>query len=110
MAASYRADKPWSTYAYRQARKVVLAESDICGICAHGGARTTDHIITLANWPKDENGRLLPGHDAKENLQPAHGTMGAGPNRVHNPCPVCGRLCNQNRGGKPIRHRHSRVW
>lgn len=90
----------------------MLAESDVCGICGHHGAKTIDHIITLANWPKDPaTGRLLPGHDAVENLQPAHGTMGAGRTRLHNPCGICGRLCNQSRGGDIIRATpHSRAW
>lgn len=111
MPAAYRADKPWSSWRYRQARLEVLAESDICGLCGHGGAKTIDHIVTLANWPKDPAGRLLPGHDAKENLQPAHGTMGAGRTRIHNPCPVCGKLCNQVRGGDTLPPSpHSRRW
>lgn len=108
--AAYRADKPWSSHRYRRAREQVLAESDLCGICFHAGAKTVDHIITLADWPKDTDGRLLPGHDAVTNLQPAHGTMGAGRSRVHNPCPECGRLCNQSRGSRQPQRRHSRMW
>ena len=109
--AAYRDSKPWSSWKYRRAREQVLAESDICGICGHYGAKTIDHIITLAQWPKNDDGQLLPGHDAVENLQPAHGTMGAGRTRIHNPCPICLRLCNQSRGGDPVRpSRHSRPW
>lgn len=111
MPAAYRADKPWSSWRYRQARTIVLAASDVCGICGHGGAKSIDHIIPLAQWPKAPDGKLLPGHDAVENLQPAHGTMGAGRVRLHNPCPVCGRLCNQSRGADQVKETpHSRRW
>ena len=96
---------------YRRNRAAVLADSDICIICGHGGATTTDHIITAKDWPRGPDGRHLPGLDAKENLGPAHGTMGSGVNRVHNPCPVCGRLCNQSRGARPMApSARSRDW
>jgi hypothetical protein len=79
---------------YLNSRAKVLAASDICGICGHPGAITCDHIVPLAVWPRDAAGRLLPGHDAPENLMPAHGTAGPGPGRL-NRCLVCGQLCNQ---------------
>ncbi len=79
---------------YRRHRRIVLAYSDLCGICGHAGAMTTDHIVPPDQWPPG-----TPGLDDLDNLQPAHGTLGAG--RIHNPCPICGRLCNQSKGNRP---------
>lgn len=96
---------------YLRNRAIVLATSDVCGICGHPGSRTVDHIIPAKTWPRGSNGRPLPGLDDVGNLQPAHGTMGSGPGRLHNPCPVCGRLCNQSRGARRSRQRpQTRAW
>lgn len=84
---------------YRRNRALLLATNNICALCGHPGAKTADHIITDKDWPRDENGRRLPGFDDLTNLQPAHGTLG---NQALNPCPVCGKLCNQARGNRPI--------
>ncbi len=97
---------------YRRNRAIVLARSDVCGICGHSGARTADHIIPDTLWPRGPDGRRLPGFDAVDNLQPAHGSMGSGRTRVHNRCSTCGRLCNQSKGDgrrTPIRIR-TREW
>jgi hypothetical protein len=83
---------------YRRNRALLLLNNDVCGICGHGGARTADHIVPARLWPRDENGKLLPGMDDLGNLRPSHGTMGAGRGNL-NPCFQCGgRLCNQSRG------------
>lgn len=86
--------------AARAACAQVLAQSDLCHLCGHHGARTCDHIIPAALWPKGADGKPLPGLDAPANLAPAHGTIG-NTGRV-NRCPDCGRLCNQERGAKPL--------
>jgi hypothetical protein len=96
---------------YRRNRALLLATDDICRICGHGGSETADHIITAKLWPRDEHGKPLPGMDDLGNLQPAHGTMGSGRDRIHNRCPVCGRLCNQSRGaGRPRGRAQTRKW
>jgi hypothetical protein len=95
---------------YRTNRAILLASNDICGICGHGGSLTADHIINAKVWPRDRNGRPEPGLDALSNLQPAHGTLGSGLDRIHNPCPTCGRLCNQSKGARPPRRIRSRAW
>lgn len=82
---------------YRTNRAILLARDQICGICGHGGAQTADHIVPDPLWPRDSDGKRLPGFDELDNLQPAHGTMGAGRGR-QNRCPVCLRLCNQSKG------------
>ena len=81
---------------YRRNRDIMLALSDICGICGHTGAKTADHIISDTDWPRDSDGKRLPGFDDIENLQPAHGTMGN--TGAVNRCHVCGLLCNQRKG------------
>lgn len=106
-----------SSRAFRKAaRLAVERDGEICGICGHGGAITADHIISWRDWPKDANGKPLPGVDAADNLRPAHGTRGPA---EHNPCYQCdpkGRLCNQSRGaGNRVKQptqpeRHSREW
>lgn len=95
---------------YRRNRDVMLVADDICALCGHGGARTADHIIPKPLWPRDADGRLEPGFDGPGNLQPAHGTMGSGRDREHNPCPVCGRLCNQSKGARGPRRSRSQNW
>ena len=94
---------------YRRNRQRMLVESDVCGICGHGGAQTADHIIPDPLWPRDETGRRLPGFDGRDNLQPAHGTMGA--TGAINPCPYCGALCNQSKGARlKVGQPRSRKW
>jgi 5-methylcytosine-specific restriction endonuclease McrA len=96
---------------YRRNVQIMLTESDVCGICGHGGAKTGDHIIPAKLWPRDANGKPLPGLNDMANLRPAHGTMGAGRQVIHNRCPTCGRLCNQSRGAGPRPPRPStRDW
>lgn len=96
--------------AYRRNRAILLATNDICGICGHSGARTANHIVPAKRWPRDENGRPLPGMDDLSNLEPAHGTLGAGPLVRHNRCPVCGKLCNQSLGAGRAPRPQSRDW
>ena len=84
----------------RTSRAAVLAHSDLCWLCGHPGARTADHVIDATRWPRTPDGRMLPGFDDPANMRPAHGTMGSGPHRTHNPCPTCGKLCNQSRGAR----------
>lgn len=84
---------------YRRNRAAMLAVDDLCRICGHSGAKTADHIIPERLWPRGADGKPLPGLDAPGNLQPAHGTLGAGRGR-QNRCPTCGRLCNQSRGAR----------
>lgn len=74
--------KELTDYAYRQNRASVLAESDTCIWCGHGGADSTDHIIPVSK-----------GGDpyARDNLAPIHGVRG---------CPVCLRKCNNEKGAR----------
>ena len=96
---------------YRRNRALLLSESDQCAICGHGGAETADHIIPDALWPRDEQGKQLPGVNDLSNLQPAHGTMGAGREVRQNRCPTCRRLCNQSRGaGRVAARPATRDW
>lgn len=97
---------------YRAARAALLAVNTLCALCGHEGSRTADHIIPARDWPRDPlTGKHLPGMDEIGNLQPAHGTMGSGRNRIHNRCPTCGRLCNQSRGaGRTARRPSTRKW
>jgi hypothetical protein len=83
---------------YRRNRALLLLSNDVCALCGHSGAATADHIIPDFLWPRDEAGKRLPGFDDLGNLQPAHGTMGAGRNVTQNRCPVCHKLCNQVKG------------
>jgi hypothetical protein len=105
------------TWEFQQNRQLILAASDVCGLCGHHGARTVDHIIPKPQWPRLADGRTLaPGFDGLRNLQPAHGSMGSDRTRKvqHNWCfacdPVNGRLCNQSKGGGQARVRTSRNW
>jgi len=94
---------------YRRNRALLLAHSDLCWLCGHGGAMTADHVIDDRSWPRDDNGRRLPGFDELANLMPAHGTMG--PYDPPNRCPTCGRVCNQSRGARlPMNRPQSRQW
>lgn len=67
---------------YREARRRVLAVSDVCWLCGRPGADTVDHIVPYA----------LGGADTIDNLRPAH------------------RSCNSRRGvGKRDRMRFQRT-
>ncbi|WP_435589584.1 hypothetical protein [Micromonospora aurantiaca (nom. illeg.)] len=92
---------------YRRNRAAVLANSDLCHLCNHHGARTVDHIITARDWPRGPDGRHLPGLDNPDNLAPAHGTLG---NQALNPCPQGCGLCNQRRGTQPLPTLNRRPW
>lgn len=95
-----------SSTAFRKlAAWVVARDGGLCGLCGHGDARTVDHVISVRDWPEGVHGVHEP-----ENLQAAHGSRGVG---VSNPCPVCGKLCNQSKGaghGREPGEIHSRVW
>lgn len=66
---------------------------DTCHLCGHGGARQADHLIAVSVDP----GQPIDPYD----MRPAHG--GGDPRRgLDNPCPTCGRRCNQERGNKPV--------
>jgi hypothetical protein len=88
------------TYTARTNIRTMLATTDLCWLCHHGGARTGDHIITAPNWLTLHG--TMDGYDNPDNLAPAHGTGGNRQTGWTNPCPVCGQLCNQARGAKPI--------
>jgi hypothetical protein len=100
------------TTEFQRNRLLILASSDVCGLCGHRGARTADHVIPKPLWPKDAAGRMLPGFDGVRNLQPAHGSMGSDRTRKaqHNRCPTCGELCNQSKGAQRTRVRTTRNW
>lgn len=88
---------------YARNRARLLATTDLCMLCGHPGATTADHIVPWRAWPRMENGKLRPGFNSMGNLQAAHGTMGSGPDRQHNRCPTCNRLCNQSKGAGTFR-------
>jgi hypothetical protein len=95
-----REGRPW-----RRVKAEVLAASDVCWLCGHSGARTVDHDPPL-HW-LEANG--LDPRDPQY-LRVAHGS---GSNVRPNPCPTCGRYCNQAKGGSlapvvPVIH--SRDW
>ena len=79
---------------WREVRKRVLDESDVCGICGHEGADAVDHIVPLSKGGDPLN---------PDNLRPAHGIAG---------CPTCGIKCNSARGaGRDVTPMHtSRQW
>jgi hypothetical protein len=98
---------------YRRNRDILLALSDVCGICHHGGAKTADHIISDVDWPRGPDGKRVPGFDELTNLQPAHGSMGN--TGAVNRCEVCGLVCNQRKGSGSNRQivqepNRSRKW
>lgn len=108
-----------SSRAYQnRARLIIARDGGLCGICGHGNAITTDHIIPHRDWPRDHLGQPLPGLDDPDNLRAAHGTRGVA---QHNPCLECGgpgtpwphgRMCNQSRGAGAAgpEETHSRSW
>lgn len=64
-------------------RATVLAQSTVCWICGHEGADQADDVIPKARG----------GTSVLTNLRPAHGTQ---------PCPTCGKRCNQSRGARDV--------
>ncbi len=64
--------------AYEANRAILLAYTTRCWLCGHDGADQADHVIP----------RSRGGTSELRNLRPAHGT---------DPCPICGRRCNQAR-------------
>ncbi|EPD56366.1 HNH endonuclease [Streptomyces sp. HGB0020] len=73
-----------TSYEYRQMRARILAASDVCIVCGHGAADTTDHVHPVSKG----GARLDP-----DNLAPIHGVAG---------CPVCLRKCNSEKGDRPL--------
>lgn len=73
-----------STRTFRRARGAVLAQSDGCVVCGHGGSDSVDHVIPLSERPDLA--------DDPENLAPCH----------HEPCPTCGQRCNNLKGTKAL--------
>jgi hypothetical protein len=73
-----------TSYAYRQMRARLLAESDVCIVCGHGASTAIDHVLPVSKG----GSRLDP-----DNLAPIHGNAG---------CPVCLRKCNNEKGDKPL--------
>lgn len=73
-----------ATYAYRKIRARILATSNVCIVCGHGGSDAVDHVIPVARG----GARLDP-----QNMGPIHGVDG---------CPVCLRKCNNEKGDKPL--------
>jgi len=93
---SMKAGDPRNGHRYRVAVATCIANSDLCGLCGHHGARTADHIIPVDVWYRRYG--TYDGVNDQTNLQPAHGTKG----RINNPCPTCGKLCNQAKGARLI--------
>ena len=77
------------TRAHRRAKQEMFRlYGDRCHLCGHGGARQADHLVPLSIDPTQ---RRRPD---PTKMRPAHGT--------DNPCPTCGRKCNQERQDKPV--------
>jgi hypothetical protein len=70
---------------FRRVRAAVLAASDVCWLCGHGGSDSVDHVIPRAVCIAMEWLHLL---NDPSNLRPAH----------HLPCGTCGVRCNRQRG------------
>jgi hypothetical protein len=68
-----------TSHAYRKIRAQILAESDTCHWCGHGGADAADHLTPVSRG----GAKLDP-----DNLAPIHGVHG---------CGVCGRKCNNEK-------------
>lgn len=82
-----RTGRPW-----RRVAQELRDSTDVCSICGHGGARTVDHdpplkvLEALGLDPRD-----------RQFLRIAHGS---GDPRHPNPCPTCGKYCNQAKGDR----------
>lgn len=82
-----RKGRPW-----RRIRLQVLKDHrGVCHICLHPGARQVDHTP-----PRKTLVRLGLDPNNPRYLRPAHGNGG----NTRNPCPTCGRNCNQRKGTK----------
>lgn len=88
--------------AYRTARALMFARhGDMCHLCGHPGARQADYLVPVSVDPTQR-----PDADL---MRPAHG--GGRPGTTDNPCPVCGRRCNQSKGNRVERVlKTSRAW
>lgn len=98
---------PRNGTAYQKAVTDMLANSDLCHLCNHRGAKTADHIISVKDWLALYGS--FDGVNNPSNMRPAHGVMG----KALNKCPTCGKLCNQVKGPgrKPhIPEPRSRNW
>ena len=96
---------------YRRARELMFAHyGHICHLCGHDGAMQADHLVTFREDPDQP----IDWRD----MRPAHGGNRRG---YDNPCPTCGRRCNQERGAtslpaakqrfsQPSGYRPSREW
>lgn len=62
---------------------------DLCHLCGHHGARQADHLTPVSVDPDQPIDPRL--------MRPAHGG-GSVERGLDNPCPTCGRRCNQERG------------
>ncbi|MFD4658018.1 HNH endonuclease [Kitasatospora sp. NPDC058444] len=90
--ARHRSGRP-----YQRARRAMFAiYGTVCHICGHEGAGEADHLTPVSVDP----GQPLDPHG----MRPAHG--------ANAPCPTCLRLCNTERGARPITKavRTSRDW
>lgn len=72
---------------YRRARANVLAASDICHLCGHGGSGDVDH-----DPPRVELLALGLDPDDEQYMRPAHGSFSR--------CRVCDKACNQVKGAR----------
>lgn len=84
MAETLSAATGRTTRRFRRQRARLLAESDICALCGHGGADSADHVVARSVDPA-----LAEDED---NLQPMH----------HEPCPTCGRRCQRDKADRPM--------
>jgi hypothetical protein len=96
------------THTARRNIQQMLAVTDLCWLCHHYGARTGDHIIAAKDWLTMHGS--MDGYDNPENLAPAHGTGGNRTTGWDNPCPVCGRRCNQVRNARPVATLNRTPW
>jgi 5-methylcytosine-specific restriction endonuclease McrA len=64
MNATYRNGR--GTWSWKQQRKRILAESDICWICGRPGATTVDHLIPLSQGGTNDAANLAPAHAGRQ--------------------------------------------
>lgn len=91
-ASRHRAGRPYA----RARREMFAIYGTVCHICNHEGAGEADHLEPVS---------LNPGQPVDPHLmRPAHG--------ANAPCPTCGRLCNTERGNRPIQRaiKTSQAW